>query len=115
MGKIFDWIQAANYIREHHLTNAWAGLAEDWGYTAGIILEDGKIVDNSYVFLYSDWATPALKYFKIVDNVSAWITVPCFIDDVDLHHNPPHDWNEYTIWPEEALKIMKGYNANETL
>ena len=61
--RVFDWKKAAQRIKETGAQEASAGLAEDWGYTGGPILENGEIVheDDTYTFLQSYWATPVLR------------------------------------------------------
>ena len=60
--KVFDWVKAANLIKNHPdfpNIQCEAGLAGDFEYTGGIIF-DGKIVEDDYTYLASTWATPTL-------------------------------------------------------
>lgn len=64
--KIFDWDKAARLISEHKPKLAEAGLAEDWGYTNGIIFKDGERVvtdedDDGSLYVGSLWATPTIR------------------------------------------------------
>ena len=60
---VFDWNKAAHLIRENKANSASAGLRDDWEYTGGDILENGKPVskDDTYTYLASTWATPELQ------------------------------------------------------
>jgi len=60
--KTFDWDKAAEIIVERGVTEASAGLSEDWEWTGGPIFENGKPVaeEDTYVYLTSIWATPEL-------------------------------------------------------
>jgi len=62
--KVFDWDKAATMIREYGVKEASAGLSEDWEWTGGKILSDGKPVprNETYTFLASNWATPAIRF-----------------------------------------------------
>lgn len=58
--KVLDWDKAAEIIAGTNGT-VWAGLAEDWEYTSGIIGDNGKQVKPSFQFYgYSRWATPVV-------------------------------------------------------
>ena len=91
---VFDWDKAARIIKERGATNACAGLHDDYEWTGGIILEDGKIVRDSYTFLASTWATPTL-YVGSEE-------IPCYVMESQT------EWNEDTKWPESAVKILMG-------
>jgi hypothetical protein len=62
--RAFDFDKAAAIIREAYKSDpglrAEAGLAGDWGYTAGVIFENGQPVANQYTYLSSNWAEPTL-------------------------------------------------------
>lgn len=95
--KVFDWEKAARIIRERGARTARAGLASDWEYTGGTILQDGEPVpeDDTYTFLSSTWAIPELE----VDGE----TMNCYRMESEVP-----GWNEETYWPEEALNILNG-------
>lgn len=58
--KVLDWDKAAEIVAGTKGT-VWAGLAEDWEYTSGIIGDNGKQTKPSYQFYgYSRWATPVV-------------------------------------------------------
>lgn len=93
--KVFDWDKAARIIRERGATHAIAGLAEDFDWTGGPILRDGKRLcgDETYTFLASSWATPVL----VIDDEE----IECWIQTTDTK------WDAYTQWPESAVAIME--------
>lgn len=100
--KVFDWEKAAQIIKERGAKNASAGLSGDWEWTGGSILEDGKPVpkDETYTYLASTWATPALDVDGFV--------LACF----RMQSKTP-GWNSDTYWPEEALEILSGTEQGE--
>ena len=59
---VFDWIRAAEIIKEKGAKTASAGLQGDWEYTGGEIFSEGKPIpeEDTYVYLASTWATPEL-------------------------------------------------------
>ena len=61
--RVFDWELAAKIIKARGAKNASAGLAEDWEWTGGEILLDGKPAPrmNPTFYLASIWATPVLE------------------------------------------------------
>ena len=92
---VFDWIKAAQRIKETGAKSASAGLAGDWGWTGGDILTDGMPTpkEDTYTFLASTWATPELDLdgsredcFKMQSETSGWYSG--------------------TYWPQEALDIL---------
>ena len=93
--KVFDWEKAAKLIKEKSASHAEAGLKEDWEWTAGDIFENGKPVpeDETYTFLASTWATPAIE----IDGEEC----DCYKMESEVS-----DWNEKTYWPESAIKII---------
>lgn len=98
---VFDWNKAAREIVARNATQAGAGLANDWEWTGGRILEDEKPVaaNDTYVFLASTWATPELE----VDGE----TIDCYVMESEV----PPDWgNDYAhiYWPQSALDILAG-------
>lgn len=92
---VFDWENAARIIKERGAKNASAGLDDDWEWTGGEILRDGKPVpeDETHVYLASTWATPELEV--------AGETIPCF----RMESETP-GWHSGTYWPPEALAIL---------
>lgn len=92
--KVFDWDKAAKIIKENNPKLAEAGLEGDWGYTGGVIYEDGETVDV-YTYLMSTWATPAL----ILDGQNSF---ECWLWEDET------EYNAYTKWPESAVQILKG-------
>jgi len=90
---VFDWVKAAQRIKETGCRNASAGLSGDWEYTGGDILEDGKITEHSYTFLSSTWATPELEMDGCVED--------CFV----MQSQRP-EWDSDTFWPDEAKAIL---------
>ena len=101
--KAFDWVKAAELIKEHKALQAYAGLVEEWeGTMAAIYCE--KPIKDRHPYLASGWATPILALYMSDRNV---IVTQCykFVDDdgnreVFLKHAK-------TVWPEEALEILK--------
>lgn len=91
---VFDWEKAAKLIKESGAECAEAGLAGDWEWTGGTIFEDGKIVEDSYTYLASTWATPQL------------ILASGIIDCFKMQSEVP-DWDAETKWPEVAKKIIE--------
>lgn len=92
--KIFDWEKAANLIVEKNASTAAAGLREDWEWTGGDIYCDREIVEDSYTFLGSTWATPII----IIDGEE----FECF----QMNSEAPHEGSG-TKWPEYAKKIIQ--------
>ena len=84
--KVFDWIKAAEIIRDEKPTNVSAGLADDWEYTGGKIYLEGNIVEDDYTYLASTWATPQI----CVDGEYR----DCFVMEAE------------TKWPDEAKAIL---------
>lgn len=61
-----DWDKVSQFIEEHkeEILKVSAGLAEDWGCTAGKVWDyvRGYIPkDDTYVYGASAWATPAIE------------------------------------------------------
>jgi hypothetical protein len=93
---VFDWDKAATIIREKKPFDAFAGLENDLEWTGGTIYKDGNIVQDSYTYLSSTWATPILILDGDYENAIA-----CFI----MEHQT--SWGSDTIWPESAVHILK--------
>jgi len=83
---VFDWHKAAKLIKESGAKEASAGLAGDWEYTGGTILEDGKPM-NGGAYLASTWATPEIEIYGV--------TQDCYI----MQSEQP-TWDAKTNWPE---------------
>ena len=94
--RVFDWDKAARLIKEIQPSSARAGLEGDMEYTGGRIFEDGKILDDSYLYLASTWAAPIL--------VMGTYEVECYVMESTT------EWDEFTKWPDSARKIMEDYN-----
>lgn len=92
---VFDWVQAAQIIKERGAKTASAGLSGDWEWTGGKILADGKPIpkDETYTYLASTWAPPELE----VDGE--------IIDCYRMASETP-GWGSDTYWPDEALAIL---------
>lgn len=89
---VFDWDKAAQIISERGAKEAHAGLKGDWKLTGGCILRDGRPVRDSYTYLSSTWATPALRIGS--DEIE------CFRMKKDC------EWDHGTKWPKSALSIL---------
>ena len=93
---VFDWDEAARRIIAKGAKFASAGLRDDWEWTGGGILVNGKPDMESYTFLSSTWATPELR---IGDEEPE----ACF----KMKSETP-EWDSRTKWPESALIILRG-------
>ena len=91
---VFDWDRAAQILKDNSVQNAQAGLEEDWEYTGGDILVDGKIPKKSYTFLSSTWARPQLQYQGELIN--------CY----KMRKDTPN-WSSEIFWPDSARKIFE--------
>lgn len=90
--KVFDWKKAAELIRDRTPAFVEAGLREDWDYTSGVIFEDGKIDEECYTYLASNWATPQI----CMDGEF----IDCFVMECDT------EWRSDTKWPDVAREIV---------
>lgn len=90
---VFDWDKAAELIKEHGATKASAGLQDDWEYTGGPILRDGKPDLEGYTYLASTWAIPEIK----IDGVK----YECY----KMQSETPN-WDNATKWPDSAKAIL---------
>jgi len=95
--KVFNWDEAATRIKVAGAQTASAGLEDDWEWTGGEILRDGKPVprEDTYVYLASTWATPEL----VIDDDDP---IPCWKFQVDTD-----GWDSGTYWPDSALAILR--------
>jgi hypothetical protein len=100
---VFDWEKAAKLIKEKQPQEAGAGLAGDWSWTGGEIWRDDKPVpkEDTYTYLASTWAIPELE----MDGSRQ--------DCYKMQSDTPK-WDSGTYWPEEALKIIKEVNQDES-
>jgi len=97
--RVFDWDKAAKLLKESGVEEASAGLSQDWGYTGGRILSDGKPDTESYTYLASTWATPELDIDGDV--------IDCFIMENEAKKRWKGDL-AHLKWPESAVKIFFG-------
>ena len=93
--RVFDWVKAANLLKELKPESANAGLQSDMEWTGGTIWADGKPVLDGYTYLASNWATPILEIDNL-DEIECW----SYMDDCSYKEN--------TKWPQEALDIING-------
>lgn len=93
--KVFDWIKAANLIKENPSAEIKAGLQSDWDMTSGTIWENGKMKneDETYAYLASTWATPEIEINGVCQD--------CFV----MESERP-EWNAKTYFPTEAKEIL---------
>lgn len=93
--RVFDWIKAAELIRDTRPDVASAGLRGDWEYTGGDIYRDGKPVpdDDTYTYLASIWAIPELDLDGDVTECWIW-------------KDESPGWSAGTYWPDEALALL---------
>ena len=93
--KVFDWDKAAQIIKDRGAQSASAGLAQDWEWTAGLILKDGNPIpaDDTYTYLASTWATPTLRING--ENIECY----------KMKSETP-GWGSDTYWPQSALDIF---------
>ena len=96
--KVFDWDEAARLIKAAKPKKASAGLAEDWGWTGGLIFSKGRPVLDSYTYLASIWATPVLEMDGEI--------ISCFKLEPELSEHQKK-WDSKTKWPKSALDILK--------
>jgi hypothetical protein len=91
--KVFDWMKLVALIKEHQPDVVVAGLSTDMEWTSGIVYKKDKIVDDSYVFLSSNWATPVAE-----------------LDGEEYDCYVMEDESEYTSgtnWPDDARKALE--------
>ena len=94
--RVFDWDRAATIIVERGARDARAGLQGDWEWTGGVILRDGRPLDeNRSCFLASIWATP--QVYVDGDVIDCW-----------RYQEDCPGWNENTFWPKSARAILDG-------
>ena len=92
--KVFDWDTAAKIIKQRRAQIAFAGLSDDWEWTGGCILQDGKPVFDEYTYLASIWATPQIRIGDQVIECWKWV------------EDTP-EWGAGTRLPASALAILQ--------
>lgn len=92
---VFDWDQAAQIIKDRKPHEAFAGLADDWEWTGGIIYEKGEPIKGACTYLASTWATPQLDIDGEI--ISCW-----------KYQKETPGWDHDTKWPDSSLKILQG-------
>lgn len=92
--RVFDWVKAANIIKENPDKCYHAGLLEDWGYTSDIIWAYHKPYKHSGVYLSSQWATPVIT-------AADGSYVECWVYAKDRPN-----WDAETYFPKEAREIL---------
>lgn len=97
--RVFDWLKAAEIIRERKPLKAWAGLIEDWWWTADDIYSEGQPRPDATAYLASNWATPTLS-LRFADEVRE--DIPCW-----RYLKDAPGWNAGTKWPPEALAVLR--------
>lgn len=97
--RVFDWVKAAQILKERQPATAEAGLESDWEWTGGVIWCDGKPTLNDYTYLASTWAIPLL----LIDDeeIECWR----YVTDAP-------GWNANTKWPPEAFAVLRGEEAS---
>ena len=93
---VFDWIKAAQLIKNNKPVSASAGLTGDWEWTGGVIYIDDNPVDSNdtYTYLASTWSKPELEMDGIKQD--------CYI------MKSKTEWGASTYWPQEAIDILNG-------
>lgn len=95
--RVFDWRCAVRLIKRYNLKNADAGLSEDMEWTSDCILRDGKpVVEDTYTYLASNWATPILVDRDTGEEFECW----------EFEDNSQYDSD--TVWPKDALEMLNG-------
>lgn len=104
--RVFDWIKAAKFIRDHRdeIVYVVAGLKEDMEWTSGMIWDNDSVVSTDYMFLKSNWATPVMEV-QYKNDAIGMQTIECW------QYAKDSPWNEYTIWPSSAIDILGGPKA----
>lgn len=91
---VFDWDKAARILAERNPDEAFAGLQDDYEYTAGVIWRKGKPVMDDYTYLASTWAHPMLIIGD--EEIECW-----------RYKSEVPEWNSETKWPKSAIDIVK--------
>ena len=83
--KYMDWEKAKHIVKNNPKAKIYAGLQEDWGYTSGLIYDNGEYYDGGMCFYgCSYWATPIL----MVDGRE----VPCWTNESDVPSDKVPEW-----------------------
>lgn len=90
---VFDWIKAAQLIKDRKPKHVSAGLQGDWEWTGGTIFEGGKPVLDDCTYLSSNHAAPEID----LDGDR----FPCYV----MQSEQP-GYGSDTKWPQEALEIL---------
>ena len=96
---VFDWKRCAEIIRDENPGIVEAGLQGDWEWTGGIIFSGGKIVEDEYTYLSSNWATPQM----LIDGEYR----DCYLMQDET------SWDSDTKWPADAKAILEALNKEE--
>ena len=70
--KYLDWEKAKEVCLKHPNETVYAGLAEDWTCTCGIIRDCGKWLKPNILFTHSYWATPILLIWETDEEIECW-------------------------------------------
>jgi hypothetical protein len=97
--KVFDWNKAAQLISDRGIRHAAAGLREDMGCTAVVILENGEPLVDADGYLASFWAIPVLAFFPKDDPTQEEEQLECYA----LASTVP--WHEYDILSKRPVII----------
>jgi hypothetical protein len=107
--KVFDWVEAAAYIRFAKTIFGGddfvvrAGLSKDWFATSAVIFENGKEVLDAHPYLSSIWDVPEIRINRRKFAYNKY----CWTYDTS--------WASDTIWPKEALDCLYGPGELEKL
>lgn len=95
--KYLDWEKARQLINEHPDSVIYAGLAEDWNNTSGLIYAKGNFY-NGYVFGCSCWATPILDIDGEEYECWTYEKTPEGSGKPEWLREGPHLKEEYEFW-----------------
>ena len=99
--KVFDWNKCARIIKEKEVTQASAGLIEDWFWTGDEIYIDDKPNLECHPYLASTWATPTLVINDDEEEIECYVMAS------------ETEWNSDTVWPTSALEILNNKEGEE--
>lgn len=95
---VFDWDKAVQIIKDLGLKNCAAGLSSDFGYTAGMILVDGKPYTDDYTYLASTWAKPQLIICSgSHDDYDCCETIDCYTMDSQTEYDSDTKFPKHLI------------------
>lgn len=101
--KVFDWDKCAEILKEKKATEnkstVYAGLAEDWSWTADTIMSEGVPLgdDDIFAYLASSWATPILDIDG--EEIECWT----YLDENTR-------FRADSTWDEKSLEILNNNN-----